>query len=72
MAEIKGDSAEAVALELLVTVARAEGVHLDKEKADWSKGHLLSIYQECLAVVKGGYREALPGNIATLPARPAR
>ena len=32
MPEITGDSAEAIALELLMTVARAEGVHLDKRE----------------------------------------
>ena len=72
MAEITGDSAEAVAWALLVTVARAEGVHLDKERAGWSKGHILSIYRECLAVVKGGSRE-LPASVAPWPTgrRPA-
>src|SRR5205814_10604443 len=37
MPEITGDSAEAIALELLMTVARAEGVQLDKEKGGWSR-----------------------------------
>ena len=37
MPGITGDSAEAIALELLMTVARAEGVQLDKDKGGWSK-----------------------------------
>ena len=54
MAEIKGDSPEAVALNLLVTIARAAGVHLDKERAGWSKEQILDTYRDCLATVKGG------------------
>ena len=37
MREFTGDSAEAVALELLMTVARAEGVQLDKDKGGCRK-----------------------------------
>jgi hypothetical protein len=54
MAEIKGDSAEAVAFELLVTIAKAQGVHLDKERAGWSKEQILATYRECLSAVRGG------------------
>jgi hypothetical protein len=54
VAEIKGDSAEAVAFDLMVTIARAEGIDLDKEKAGWSKERILATYRECLAAVKGG------------------
>ena len=68
MAEVKGDSAGAVALELLITVARAQGVHLDKERAGWSKEEILSIYRECLAAVNGGLPE-LPSNVARPPFR---
>jgi hypothetical protein len=60
MAEIKGDSAETVAWELLVTVARAEGVYLDKKRAGRSKEQVLSTYRECLAAVKGSSRELTP------------
>jgi hypothetical protein len=60
MADITGDSAEAVALELLVTIARAEGVYLDREKAGWSKEKILATYRECLSAVKGGSREPTP------------
>jgi len=42
MPEITGDSAEAIALELLMTVARAEGVQLDKDKGGWSKEKILA------------------------------
>jgi hypothetical protein len=45
MPEITGDSAEAVALELLMTVARSEGVHLEKEKGGWSKEKILVTYR---------------------------
>ena len=41
MPGITGDSAEAIALELLMTVARAEGVQLDKDKGGWSKEKIL-------------------------------
>lgn len=60
MVEIKGDSAEAVALELLVTIAKAEGVYLDKEKAGWSKEQILVTYRECLAAVRTGTLGATP------------
>ena len=66
MAEIKGDSPEAVALELLVTVARAQGVYLDKEKAGWSKEQSLNTYLECLAAVNGHLPE-MPANVTTAP-----
>ena len=68
MAEVKGDSAEAVALELLATVARAQGVHLDKERAGWSQEQILGTYRECLAAVNGGLSE-LPSNVARPPFR---
>ena len=60
MANITGDSAEAIALELLATVAKAEGVYLDKEKGGWSKEKILTTYRECLAAVRSGSREAAP------------
>ena len=60
MANITGDSAEAIALELLTTVARAEGVYLDKEKGGWSKEKILATYRECLAAVRSGSREPAP------------
>ena len=64
MVEIKGDSAEAVAFELLVTVARAQGVHLDKERAGWSKEKILNTYRECHAAVSGHLPE-MPANVTT-------
>jgi hypothetical protein len=60
VAEIKGDSAEAVALELLVTVARAAGIYLDKERAGWSKEQILATYRECLTAVKSGTPAVTP------------
>jgi hypothetical protein len=54
------NSAEAVALELLITVARAKGVQLDKEKGGWSREKILVTYRQCLAAVKGGSQEAAP------------
>ena len=54
MAEIRGNSPEAVAFDLMVTIARAEGIHLDKEKAGWSKEKILVTYRECLAAVGSG------------------
>lgn len=60
MAEITGDSPEAIAFELLLTLARAEGVHLDKEKGGWSREKILVTYRECLAAVKTGSREPAP------------
>ena len=60
MREITEDSAEAIALALLITVARAEGVHLDKEKGGWSREKILVTYRQCLAAVKGGPQEAAP------------
>src|SRR5205814_2215017 len=48
MPDITGDSAEAIALELLMTVARAEGVQLDKEKGGRSGRRLLGIRPDCL------------------------
>jgi hypothetical protein len=53
MAEPRGDSPEAVAWQLLLTIARAEGVHLDRERGGWSKDQILAAYGECLAAVKG-------------------
>jgi hypothetical protein len=61
MAEPKNNSAEA--FELLVTIAKAEGVHLDNERAGWSKEQILATYRECLAAVRGG------GASATAPLR---
>src|SRR5947207_15394275 len=62
MPEITADSAEAIALELLITVARAEGVHLDKEKGGWSREKILVTYRQCLAAVK---RRAAGGGTAS-------
>jgi hypothetical protein len=42
MSEIKGDSAEAVAWAMLITIAKAEGGYLDKEKAGWLKDKILA------------------------------
>jgi hypothetical protein len=55
-----GESAEAVALNLLVMVAKAEGVDLDKEKGGWSKQKILTTYRECLAAVASASREPAP------------
>jgi hypothetical protein len=41
VSRIDGDSAEAVAWTLLVAVAKAEGIDLDKEKAGWPKHKIL-------------------------------
>jgi hypothetical protein len=60
VAEIKGDSAETVAFDLMVTIARAEGVDLDKEKAGWSREKILATYRECLAAVKAGSASSVP------------
>jgi hypothetical protein len=68
MAEIKGDSAEAVALELLAIVARAQGVHLGNERAGWSEEQILRTYRKCLAAVNGGSSE-LASKVATPPLR---
>ena len=57
MSEIKGDSAEAVAWAMLITIAKAEGGYLDKEKAGWSKDKILAVYRECLAAIRPGSRE---------------
>ena len=56
MPEITGDSAEAIALELLMTVARAEGVHLDKEKGGWSRERSLSLTGNASPRSKAGRR----------------
>ena len=53
MAEFDGDSPEAVAWRLLLIIARAEGVDLEKEKGGWSKDQILATYRECLATVQG-------------------
>jgi hypothetical protein len=53
MAEPHGDSPEAVAWQLLLTIARAEGVRLDRRRGGWSKDQILAAYRECLAAVKG-------------------
>jgi hypothetical protein len=60
VAGTKGDSAEAVAFDLMVTIARAEGIDLDKEKAGWSKERILATYRECLAAVKSGTPSVAP------------
>jgi hypothetical protein len=54
------DSAEAVAWELLLMVARAEGVSLDAESSPpgWSQEQILATYRECLGAVNGGERPA--------------
>jgi hypothetical protein len=49
---IEGDSAEVVAFYLMVMVAKAEGVDLEKERAGWSREKILVTYRECLAAVK--------------------
>jgi len=60
MAELEGDSPEAVAWQLLLIIARAEGVDLDKEKGGWSKDQILAAYRECLATVCGEAQEPAP------------
>lgn len=55
-----GDSVEAVALNLLIMVAKAEGVDLDKEKGGWSKQRILTTYRECLGAVASGSRIPAP------------
>jgi len=46
-----GNSIEAVALRLLNSIAKAEGIDLDKENSGWSKEKILATYQECLAAI---------------------
>jgi hypothetical protein len=58
--EIKADSAEAVAFYLMVAIARAEGIDLDKATAGWSKEKILTTYRECLAAVKSGTSGSTP------------
>ena len=60
MAGLDGDSPEAVAWQLLLIIARAEGVDLDKEKSGWSKDQILAAYRECLAAVSGEVQERAP------------
>jgi hypothetical protein len=55
-----GDSAEVAALNLLVVVAKAEGVDLDKDRGGWSKAKILATYRECLGAVRSGSREPTP------------
>ena len=51
------DSPEAVAWELFLMVARAEGITLDGGLSPgWSQEQTLATYQECLAAVKGEAR----------------
>jgi hypothetical protein len=57
MAEPRGDSPEAVAWQLLLTIARAEGVHLEHERGGWSKDQILATYRECLEAVRSDARE---------------
>src|SRR5947207_6870238 len=74
MPEITADSAEAIALELLITVARAEGVHLDKEKGGWSREKILVTYRQCLAAVKrraAGGGTASASQLGRAPSSPA-
>jgi len=56
MAEAHGDSPEAVACQLLLTIA-AEGVRLDRQRGGWSKDQILAIYRECLAPVNVSWGE---------------
>lgn len=51
MTELGGNSPEAVAWQLLQTIARAEGVNLDQERGGWSKDQILAVYRECLEAV---------------------
>jgi hypothetical protein len=64
VAEPHGDSPEAVAWQLLLTVARAEGVRLERRRGGWSKDQILATYRECLATVKGELREPTAGSDA--------
>jgi hypothetical protein len=57
MAEPRVDSPEAVAWQLLLIIARAEGVHLEDERGGWSKDQILATYRECLAAVRSESRE---------------
>jgi hypothetical protein len=51
------DSPEAVAWELLLIVAKAEGVNLSAaSSSEWSQDQILVAYKECLAAVKGEAR----------------
>jgi hypothetical protein len=51
------DSPEAVAWELLLIVAKAEGVSLTAGSSPgWSQEQILATYRECLAAVKGEAR----------------
>jgi hypothetical protein len=51
------DSVEAVAWELLLIVARAEGVDLTAgSSVGWSREQIIATYRECLAAVKGEAR----------------
>ena len=66
MAEPCGDSPEAVAWQLLLTIARAEGVDLDQERGGWSKDQILASYRECLAAVKDEAREGTAAGYADI------
>ena len=44
-----GDSLEAIAWQLLLVIARAEGVHLEQERGGWSKDQILAAYREAIA-----------------------
>jgi hypothetical protein len=70
MPQIMCDSAEAVALELLIIVARVEGVHLDQDECGWSKDKILATYRECLATVKGSGAPAAIRSLAPRAHRP--
>ena len=52
-----GDSPEAIAWQLLLVIARAEGVHLEQERGGWSKDQILATYRECLAAVRSEPQE---------------
>ena len=52
-----GDSPEAIAWQLLLIIARAEGVDLEQERGGWSKDQILATYRECLAAVRAESQE---------------
>jgi hypothetical protein len=54
------ECAEAAALRLLFTVAKAAGVDLDQENAGWSKKEILNSYRECVAEVRRGLQGPPP------------
>jgi len=60
MTEPGSNSPEAVAWQLLLTIARAEGVDLDRERGGWSKDQILTVYRECLDAVRTDAPDATP------------